>query len=58
MTDPHLWEREILVKTKDAAAGEMYLSGATAKLSKPPARALLGYDQATLAALRSAGVIA
>jgi len=71
--DPHLWEREILVKTEDAVAGEMYLPGATVKLSKTPARVgpvptvgqhtdevlggLLGYDSAALAALRSAGAI-
>jgi crotonobetainyl-CoA:carnitine CoA-transferase CaiB-like acyl-CoA transferase len=72
--DPHLWEREMLVKKEDAVAGEMYLPGATIKLSKTPARVgpvptpgqhtdevlgrLLGYDRATLDALRSAGTIA
>jgi CoA:oxalate CoA-transferase len=72
--DPHLWERQMLVKMEDAVAGEMYLPGATVKLSKTPARvgpvptagqhtdevlgALLGYDRAGLAALRSAGAIA
>ena len=35
---PHLWEREMLVKKDDAIAGEMYLPGATIKLSKTPAR--------------------
>jgi crotonobetainyl-CoA:carnitine CoA-transferase CaiB-like acyl-CoA transferase len=35
--DPHLWEREMLVKKDDAIAGEMYLPGATIKLSKIPA---------------------
>jgi crotonobetainyl-CoA:carnitine CoA-transferase CaiB-like acyl-CoA transferase len=73
-TDPHLWERAMLVKMKDAVAGEMYLPGATVKLSKTPAQVgpvptvgqhtdevlggLLGYDGAALMALRSAGVIA
>ena len=72
--DPHLWEREMLVKMEDAVAGEMYLPGATVKLSKTPARigpvptvgqhtdevlgGLLGYERAALAALRAAGAIA
>ena len=72
--DPHLWEREMLVKMVHAVAGEMYLPGATVKLSKTPARVgpvptvgqhtdemlggLLGYERAALEALRSAGVIA
>ena len=72
--DPHLWEREMLVKKDDAVAGEMYLPGATIKLSKTPARVgevptpgqhtdevlgrLLGYDSTTLDALRTAGAIA
>lgn len=72
--DPHLWEREMLVKTPDAVAGEMYLPGATIKMSKTPGRtghvptpgehtdailsSLLGYDHATLAALREQKVIA
>jgi len=72
--DPHLWEREMLVKKNDAVAGEMYLPGATIKLSKTPARVgevptpgqdtdevlgrLLGYDRAVLDSLRSAGTIA
>ena len=72
--DPHLWEREMLVKKDDAVAGEMYLPGATIKLSKTPARVglvptpgqhtdevlgrLLDYDRATLDSLRSAGTIA
>jgi formyl-CoA transferase len=72
--DPHLWEREMLVKTKDPIAGEMYLPGATVKLSKTPARVgpvptvgqhtdevlggLLGYDRAALDSLRKAGAIA
>jgi crotonobetainyl-CoA:carnitine CoA-transferase CaiB-like acyl-CoA transferase len=72
--DPHLWEREMLVKKDDAVAGEMYLPGATIKLSKTPARVgevptpgqhtdevlgdLLGYDRATLDSLRKARAIA
>src|SRR5271165_3922325 len=72
--DPHLWEREMLVKMEDPVAGEMYLPGATIKMSKTPGRIgpvptpgqhtdevlsrLLGYDRATLAELREAKVIA
>lgn len=72
--DPHLWEREMLVKMEDAVAGEMYLPGATVKLSRTPARVgpvptvgqhtdevlgtLLGYDHARLEALRAVGAIA
>jgi crotonobetainyl-CoA:carnitine CoA-transferase CaiB-like acyl-CoA transferase len=72
--DPHLWEREMLVKMDDPVAGEMYLPGATIKMSKTPGRigpvptpgqhtdevlsSLLGYDHATLAELRQGKVIA
>ncbi len=72
--DPHLWEREMLVKMPDAVAGEMYLPGATIKMSKTPGRVghvptpgehtdevlsrILGYDRATLDELRQAKVIA
>jgi crotonobetainyl-CoA:carnitine CoA-transferase CaiB-like acyl-CoA transferase len=72
--DPHLWEREMLVKMADPVAGEMYLPGATIKMSKTPGRVgpvptpgqhtdevlsrLLGYDSATLGELRQAKVIA
>jgi crotonobetainyl-CoA:carnitine CoA-transferase CaiB-like acyl-CoA transferase len=72
--DPHLWEREMLVKMPDALAGEIYLPGATIKLSKTPGRVapvptpgqhtdevlsrLLGYDRPTLDELRRSGVIA
>jgi len=71
--DPHLWEREMLVKMPDAVAGEMYLPGATIKMAKTPGRvghvpvpgehtdallsAILGYDRAKLAALRAEKVI-
>ncbi len=72
--DPHLWEREMLVKMPDPVAGEMYLPGATIKMSKTPGRVgpvptpgqhtdevlsrLLGYDRTTLEELRQAKVIA
>jgi len=72
--DPHLWEREMLVKMEDPVAGEMYLPGATIKMSKTPGRIgpvptpgqhtdevlsrLLGYDRTTLEELRRAKVIA
>jgi crotonobetainyl-CoA:carnitine CoA-transferase CaiB-like acyl-CoA transferase len=72
--DPHLWEREMLVKMPDPVAGEMYLPGATIKMSKTPGRVgpvptpgehtdevlsrLLGYDRGTLEELRQAKVIA
>ena len=72
--DPHLWDRQMLVKMDDAVAGEMYLPGATIKMSKTPGRIgpvptpgqhtdeiignVLGYDSATIGNLRSAGAIA
>ena len=72
--DPHLWQREMLVKMDDAVAGEMYVPGATIKLSKTPARVgpvptpgqhtdevlgrVLAYDRVTLDSLRHAGAIA
>jgi crotonobetainyl-CoA:carnitine CoA-transferase CaiB-like acyl-CoA transferase len=72
--DPHLWEREMLVKMPDAVAGELYLPGATVKLSRTPGKPgpvptpgqhtdellerLLGYGRAKLAAVGSATVIA
>src|SRR5207237_6382970 len=72
--DPHLWEREMLVKMADPVAGEMYLPGATIKMSKTPGRVgpvptpgqhtdevlsrLLGYDRATVERLRQTKVIA
>ena len=60
----------MLVKKDDAVAGEMYLPGATIKLSKIPACVgevptpgqhtdeVLGYDRASLDALRPSGTIA
>jgi CoA:oxalate CoA-transferase len=72
--DPHLWEREMLVKMEDPVAGEMYLPRATIKMSKTPGRIgpvptpgqhtdevlsrLLGYDRGILDELRQAKVIA
>jgi len=71
--DPHLWEREMLVKMDDALAGEMYVPGVTIKLSKTPGRVgpvptpgqhtdevlreVLGYDGATIDGLRQRGVV-
>jgi CoA:oxalate CoA-transferase len=71
--DPHLWEREMLVKMDDAVAGEMYVPGVTIKLSKTPGRVgpvptpgqhtdevlggVLGYDVATIQALREQGAV-
>jgi crotonobetainyl-CoA:carnitine CoA-transferase CaiB-like acyl-CoA transferase len=67
-------ESEMLVKMDDPVAGEMYLPGATIKLSKTPARVgpvptpgqhtddvlggVLGYDAAVIAALRQARAVA
>jgi crotonobetainyl-CoA:carnitine CoA-transferase CaiB-like acyl-CoA transferase len=64
----------MLVKMEDAVAGEMFLPGATVKLSKTPARVgpvptpgqhtdevlsgVLGYERGAIASLRSAGAIA
>jgi len=72
--DPHLWEREMLVKVDDALAGEMYVPGVAVKMSHTPGRVgsvptpgqhtdavlgdILGYDTARLAELRAAKVIA
>jgi len=72
--DPRLWEREMLVKMEDPVAGEMYLPGATIKMSKTPGRIgpvptpgqhtdevlsrLLGYGRTTLDELRRTKVIA
>jgi crotonobetainyl-CoA:carnitine CoA-transferase CaiB-like acyl-CoA transferase len=71
--DPHLWEREMLVKMPDALAGEIHVPGATIRMSKTPGRVghvptpgehtdellstILGYDRATLAELREQKVI-
>jgi crotonobetainyl-CoA:carnitine CoA-transferase CaiB-like acyl-CoA transferase len=71
--DPHLWEREMLVKMDDPVAGEMYVPGVTIKLSRTPGRVgrvptpgehtdhvlrdVLGYDDLALDALRRAGAV-
>ena len=72
--DPHLWQREMLVKVDDPVAGEMYVPGATIKLSRTPARVgpvpmpgqhteevlsgLLGLDETAIDDLRRAGIVA
>ena len=72
--DPHLWEREMLVKMADPVAGEMYVPGVTIKLSKTPGRVgpvptpgqhtdlvlhdVLGLDGAAIDALRRDHAIA
>ncbi len=71
--DPHLWEREMLVKMEDPVAGEMYLPGVTVKMSRTPGQIgpvptpgqhtdevlgrLLGYKADMLTDLRAAKVI-
>ena len=71
--DPHLWEREMLVKMDDPVAGEMYVPGVTIKMSKTPGRLgpvptpgqhtdqvlhdVLGYDDAAILALRQQGAV-
>jgi crotonobetainyl-CoA:carnitine CoA-transferase CaiB-like acyl-CoA transferase len=71
--DPHLWEREMLVKMDDAVAGEMYVPGVTIKMSKTPGRLgpvptpgqhtdeilsnVLGYDAAAIDGLRQQGAV-
>ncbi|MGE3270705.1 MAG: CaiB/BaiF CoA transferase family protein [Chloroflexota bacterium] len=71
--DPHVWEREMMVKMEDPVAGEMYLPGLTIKFSKTPGKlgpvptpgqhtdeilgGLLGYDAQKIESLRAARVI-
>lgn len=71
--DPHLHEREILVKVDDPIAGEIYVPGLTIKFSKMNGKlgpvptlgqhtdeilgALPGYDPKRVSALRAAGII-
>ncbi len=71
--DPHMWEREMLVKVQDPVAGEMHVPGLSIKLSKTPGALgpvpvagqhtqellskLPGYDAGKMAQLRAASVI-
>jgi CoA:oxalate CoA-transferase len=72
--DPHMWEREMMVKMDDPLAGEIHVPGVTIKLSATPGRVgpvptpgqhtdqilseILKLDAPRLAALRDAKVIA
>jgi len=72
--DPHMWEREMMVKMDDPVAGEIYAPGVTVKMSQTPGRVgpvptpgqhtdevlsrLLEFDAAKLTTLRAAKVIA
>jgi CoA:oxalate CoA-transferase len=72
--NPHLWEREMLVKIEDALSGEIYVPGLTIKFSKTPGKLgpvpmpgqhtdeilgrLAGYDAARIERLRAERVIA
>jgi len=69
----HLWARQMLVKVKDALAGELYVPGVAIKLSKTPGKIgpvptagqhadeilteLLKYDKAQIQRLRASEVI-
>jgi len=71
--DPHVWEREMLVKLPDPIAGDVYAPGLSIKLSAAPGRlgpvpslgehtdailgGVLGYTDAQLASLRADHVI-
>ncbi len=71
--DPHVWERENLVKVDDPLMGEVYVPGRAIKFSKTPGRLgpvptpgqhtdeilskVLKYDQAKLAALHERKII-
>ncbi len=71
--DPHVWEREMLVKMDDPVAGEVYVPGVTVKLSQTPGRVgpvptpgqhtdevlggLLGFNAERLRSLREMQVI-
>ena len=71
--EPHVWERQMLVKQPDALAGELFLPGLTIKFSKTPGKlgpvptpgqhtdevlgGLLQYDADHIARLRSQAVI-
>ncbi len=71
--DPHMWEREMMVKMDDPVAGEIYAPGVTVKMSATPGhvgpvptpgqhtdeilRQILNLDAAKLKSLREAKVI-
>jgi formyl-CoA transferase len=71
--DPHLWQREMLVKVESAEAGELHVPGLSIKFSKTPGRLgpvptagqhtnellskLPGYDQSKVDQMREAGVV-
>jgi crotonobetainyl-CoA:carnitine CoA-transferase CaiB-like acyl-CoA transferase len=71
--DPHMWEREMMVKMADPVAGEIYAPGVTVKMSATPGHVgpvptpgqhtdevlsqLLDFDEAKLGALRQARII-
>ncbi len=71
--DPHVWEREMLVKLEDPVAGDIHVPGVTVKMSHTPGRVgpvpapgqhtdqvlgdLLALDAAALKSLRAAAVI-
>jgi crotonobetainyl-CoA:carnitine CoA-transferase CaiB-like acyl-CoA transferase len=72
--DAHTWQREMLTRQPDALAGEIHVPGLAVKMSATPGRigpvpspgqhtdeilaSLLDYDEALLASLRGAKVIA
>jgi CoA:oxalate CoA-transferase len=71
--DPHMWEREMMVKMADPVAGEIYAPGVTVKMSATPGHVgpvptpgqhtdevlsqLLDFNEAKLGALRQARII-
>jgi CoA:oxalate CoA-transferase len=71
--DPHLWEREMLVKVEDALAGELHVPGLSIKFSKTPGKlgpvptagqhtdellsSLPDYNRARVDRLRAASVV-
>ena len=72
-TDPHTWQREMLVKQPDALAGEIHVPGVAVKMSATPGRvgpvptpgqhtdealAEWGFTADRIAALKASGAIA